>query len=63
MSQMGNLETEIMNRLQIKKRGETIKELSQHLKEPQSAILMVLEALRKENFVAFKDGVWTFVRQ
>ena len=63
MSQMGDLETEIMNRLQIKKRGETIKELSQHLKKPQSAILMVLEALRKENFVAFKDGVWIFVRQ
>ena len=62
MSQTGDLETDIMNRLQFIKRGQTVEELSKHLKKPQSMIRIVLEALRKENFVAFKDGVWTMVR-
>jgi hypothetical protein len=52
-----------MNRLQVKKRGQTIEELSQHLKKPQGAILTVLEALRKENYVDFIDGAWSMVRQ
>jgi DNA-binding IscR family transcriptional regulator len=52
-----------MNRLQLNKSGQTIEELSKHLKKPQSMIRTVLEALRKENFVAFKDGVWTMLRQ
>jgi len=52
-----------MNHLQGKKRGQTTEELSQHLKKPQGVILTVLEALRKENYVAFKDGIWTMVRQ
>lgn len=63
MSQTGDLETDIMNHLQMTKRGRTIEELSKHLKKPQGVILTVLEALRKENYVAFKDGVWTMVRQ
>jgi DNA-binding IscR family transcriptional regulator len=62
VSQTGDLETDIMNYLQLKKRGQTVEELSKHLKKPQSMIRTVLEALRKENFVAFKDGVWTMVR-
>lgn len=62
MSQTGDLETDIMNHLQGKKRGQTIEELSKHLKKPQGVILTVLEALRKENYVTFKDGVWTMVR-
>ena len=62
MSKAGDLETDIMNRLQVSKRGQTIEELSNHLKKPQSMIRAVLEVLRKENFVAFKDGVWTMVR-
>ena len=62
MSKAGDLETDIMNRLQVSKRGQTIEELSKHLKKPQSMIRAVLEVLRKENFVAFKDGVWTMVR-
>jgi DNA-binding IscR family transcriptional regulator len=63
MSQTGDLETDIMNRLQLNKRGQTIEELSKHLKKTQGVILTVLEELRKENFVAFKDGVWIMVRQ
>ena len=63
MSQTGDLETDIMNYLQGKKRGQTIDELSKQLKKPQGVILTVLEALRKENYVAFKDGVWIMVRQ
>ena len=62
MSQTGDLETDIMNRLQFIQRGQTVEELSKHLKKPQSMVRTVLEALRKENFVAFKDGVWTMVR-
>jgi DNA-binding IscR family transcriptional regulator len=62
MSQTGDLETDIMNRLQFMKHGQTVEELSKHLKTPQSMIRAVLEALRKENFVAVKDGVWTMVR-
>ena len=64
MSQTGDLETDIMNHLHcLNKRGQTIEELSQHLKKPQGVILTVLDALRKENCVAFKGGVWTMVRQ
>ena len=63
MTQTSDLETDIMNRLQVKKRGQTIEELSQHLKKPQGAILTVLEALRKENYVDFIDGAWSMVRQ
>jgi predicted transcriptional regulator len=63
VTQTGDLETKLMNRLQIKKRGQTIEELSKELKKPQDAILTVLQALRKENYVALKDGVWTMVRQ
>jgi DNA-binding IclR family transcriptional regulator len=62
MSQTGDLETDIMNRLQFIQRGQTVEELSKHLKKPQSMVRTVLEALRKENFVAFKDDVWTMVR-
>jgi DNA-binding IclR family transcriptional regulator len=63
VTRTGDLETDLMNHLQGKKRGETIAELSQHLKRPQGEILTVLEVLRKENYVAIKDGVWTMVRQ
>lgn len=63
MSQTGDLETDLMNRLQMRKRGQSIEELSKELKKPQGAILSVLQALRKENYVALKDGLWTMVRQ
>lgn len=63
MKLTGDLETDIMNQLQGKKRGQTIQELSQHLKKPQGVILTVLYKLQSENLIAQKDGVWTMVRQ
>jgi DNA-binding IclR family transcriptional regulator len=63
VTQTGDLETDLMNHLQMTKRGQTLEELSKHLKKPQSRIRTVLEALRKENYVAFKDGVWIMVRK
>jgi len=52
-----------MNRLQLKKRGETVAELSQHLNRPEGTILTVLYQLQKEKFVSRSDtGVWTMVR-
>jgi hypothetical protein len=63
VSKPGDLETDIMNRLQLNKSGQTIEELSKHLNKPQIMIRTVLEALRIENFVAVKDSVWTMVRQ
>jgi DNA-binding IclR family transcriptional regulator len=63
VTQTGDLETEIMNLLQLKKHGETVAELSQHLKRPEGTILTVLYALQKGNFVSRSDtGVWTMVR-
>jgi hypothetical protein len=63
MSQTGDLETDIMNRLQVKKRGETVAELSQHLNRPEGKILTVLYELQKGNYVSrSKTGVWTMVR-
>jgi DNA-binding IclR family transcriptional regulator len=63
VTQTGDLETDLMNHLQMTKRGQTLEELSKHLKKPQSRIRTVLEALRKENYIAFKDGVWIMVRK
>jgi DNA-binding IclR family transcriptional regulator len=63
VTQTGDLETDLMNHLQMTKRGQTLEELSKHLKKPQSRIRTVLEALRKENNIAFKDGVWIMVRK
>jgi DNA-binding IclR family transcriptional regulator len=63
VTQTGDLETDLMNHLQMTKRGQTLEELSKHLKKPQSRIRTVLEALRKENYVAFKDDVWIMVRK
>jgi predicted transcriptional regulator len=63
MQLTGDLETDIMNQLQEKKSGQTIEELSQHLKKTQGEILTVLNKLQKENLVALKYGVWIMVRQ
>jgi DNA-binding IclR family transcriptional regulator len=63
VTQTGDLETDLMNHLQMTKRGQTLEELSKHLKKPQSMIRTVLEALRQESYVAFKDGVWIMVRK
>lgn len=64
MSQTGDLETDIMNRLQVKKSGQTVAELSQHLKKPEGSILTVLYELQKGNYVSrLATGVWTMVRQ
>ena len=63
MSQTGDLETDIMNRLQVKKRGETVAELSEHLKRPEGWILTVLYELQRGNYVSRSEtGVWTMVR-
>jgi len=63
VTQTGDLETDIMNLLQLKKRGETVAELSQHLDRPEGTILTVLYELQKGNFVSRSDtGVWTMVR-
>jgi len=63
MSQTGDLETDIMNHLQRKKRGQTIEELSQYLKKPQGVILTVLEALRKGRPCYFQRWRLDLVRQ
>ncbi len=56
------LETAILNRLQEKKHGQTIEQLSEHLKRPHGVILPVLHTLRKDNCVTRdKNGVWTTV--
>ena len=41
-STMAQLEARIMNRLQERKHGQTVKELQDFLNEPQSKILAVL---------------------
>ncbi len=61
-STMAQLEARIMNRLQERKHGQTVKELQDFLNEPQSKILAVLIPLRDERFVTMsKNGVWTMV--
>ena len=61
---MADLETRVMNRLQVMKRGQTIEQLQTYLSEPQSRILAVLLPLQKEGFVARSEGgVWTMVRE
>ena len=61
---MADLETRIMNRLQLQRQGQTIEELQKYLDEPQGRILSVLVPLKAEGFVATsKSGVWTMVRE
>ena len=61
---MADLETRIMNRLQLQRQGQTIEELQKYLDEPQGRILSVLGPLKAEGFVATsKSGVWTMVRE
>ena len=61
---MADLETRIMNRLQLQRQGQTIEELQKYLDEPQGRILAVLVPLKAEAFVATpKSGVWTIVRE
>jgi DNA-binding IclR family transcriptional regulator len=60
---MAGLEARIMNRLQEQRRGQTLEELQEYLREPASRILSVLVPLRAEGFVAKSArGVWTMVR-
>jgi hypothetical protein len=44
---MIDLEARVMNRLQNRKRGQTIEQLQAFLKEPQSKILQVLNLYKK----------------
>lgn len=61
---MADVETRIMNRLQLQRQGQTIEELQKYLDEPQGRILAVLVPLKAEGFVATsKSGVWTMVRE
>jgi DNA-binding IclR family transcriptional regulator len=61
---MAHLETRTMNRLQEQKRGQTLEELQEYLREPAGRILSVLQPLRAEGFVAKSEsGVWTMVRE
>ena len=61
---MAHLETRIMNRLQERKRGQTLEELQEYLREPAGRILSVLQPLRAEGFVVKSaNGVWTMVRE
>jgi hypothetical protein len=39
---MADVETRIMNRLQLQRQGQTIEELQKYLDEPQGRILSVL---------------------
>ena len=55
-SSMADLEARIMNRLQEQKRGQTIEQLQEYLKEPQARILSVLMPLKAEGFVALSEG-------
>jgi hypothetical protein len=60
---MAHLETRIMNRLQEQKRGQTLEELQEYLREPADRILSVLVPLRAEGFVAKSArGIWTMIR-
>ena len=60
---MAGLEARIMNRLQEQRRGQTLEELQEYLREPAGRILSVLVPLRAEGFVAKSArGVWTMVR-
>jgi hypothetical protein len=60
---MAHLETRIMNPLQEQKRGQTLEELQEYLREPAGRILSVLVPLRAEGLVAKSArGVWTMVR-
>jgi hypothetical protein len=61
---MADVETRIMNRLQLQRQGQTIEELQRYLDESQGRILSVLVPLKAEGFVATsKSGVWTMVRE
>jgi DNA-binding IclR family transcriptional regulator len=62
MTQTGDLETDVMNLLQVNKRGATIAELSEHLKRPQAEILTLLRHMRAESYVTVKDGIWSMIR-
>jgi hypothetical protein len=57
------LEARVMNRLQERKRGQTIEQLQEHTKATQGQILTVLEVYAKENLVSVSNGVWTLVRE
>jgi DNA-binding IclR family transcriptional regulator len=60
---MAHLESRIMNRLQEQRRGHTLEELQEYLREPAGRILSVLVPLQAEGFVAKSvRGVWTMVR-
>ena len=59
-----DLEARVMNRLQERKRGQSIQELAAYFKEPGSKILLVLAPYIKEGHVTkSKSGVWTVVRE
>jgi len=57
-----DLETRILNRLQEKKRGQTIAELQKHLKiRTESEMLVALHNLRRHGSVTCEKSVWSLV--
>ena len=52
------LEPRILDRLQDRKRGQTVDQLQAHLKAPQSFILSVLYKLKAEGQVSESKRVW-----
>ncbi len=60
---MIDLETRILNRLQEKKRGQTVEQLQKYFKvRLESTVLVVLHNLRRHGSVTCEKGVWSLVR-
>jgi hypothetical protein len=53
-----DLETLILNRLQDRKRGQTLEQLAEFLQAPQGVVRAVLEQSRQRGAVFFADGAW-----
>jgi hypothetical protein len=58
---INELEACVSNRLQEKKRGQTVQELAQHCRAAESEILTVLHKRIRE-YVEVKGGVWKMKR-
>ena len=59
---MIDLETRILNRLQEKKRGQTVEQLQKHLKvRLESEMLVALHNLRRHGSVTCEKSVWSLV--
>jgi hypothetical protein len=60
---MTDLEARVMNRLQDKKSGQTIKELAEYLGESEGKILVVLAPYVTDGHVTQSESGWTLVRK